>query len=181
MGTATYDHEGPRARQTRLFVEAGCVVEALDVAFASPSLESMAAIVDASDVIIISGGNTCYAVQRWTATGLKPLLRGAMDRGVVMAGGSAGAICWFDAGHSDSMDPDTYVASETPGRGMAHRASLLWSARCFCFAIVFSGSVPRFLPGGCVAQASTRVHCVTVLYRLRSSHSADTRRPCWPL
>eukprot|EP00956_Cyclotella_meneghiniana_P035269 scaffold113169_cov23-Cyclotella_meneghiniana.AAC.2 len=25
-----------------------------------------------------------------------------------MAGGSAGAICWFDGGHSDSMDPDTY-------------------------------------------------------------------------
>jgi len=36
---------------------------------------------------------------------------------VVIAGGSAGAICWFDGGHSDSMDPCTYkntFAEETP-------------------------------------------------------------------
>merc|ERR1712227_730345 len=31
-----------------------------------------------------------------------------MERGVVLAGGSAGAICWFDGGHSDSMDPASY-------------------------------------------------------------------------
>ncbi len=34
-----------------------------------------------------------------------------MDSGVVMTGGSFGAICWFDAGHSDSMDPATYKNS----------------------------------------------------------------------
>ena len=26
----------------------------------------------------------------------------------ILSGGSAGALCWFDAGHSDSMDPATY-------------------------------------------------------------------------
>ena len=31
-----------------------------------------------------------------------------MERGAVLSGGSAGAICWFDAGHSDSWDPDTF-------------------------------------------------------------------------
>lgn len=31
-----------------------------------------------------------------------------MQRGVVLTGGSAGAICWFDGGHSDSDDPQTY-------------------------------------------------------------------------
>jgi dipeptidase E len=38
-------------------------------------------------------------------------LEKAMDSGVVMTGGSFGAICWFDAGHSDSMDPATYKNS----------------------------------------------------------------------
>jgi len=33
----------------------------------------------------------------------------AMARGAILAGGSAGAICWFDGGHSDSMDPTTYL------------------------------------------------------------------------
>ena len=32
----------------------------------------------------------------------------AADRGAVIGGGSAGAICWFDGGHSDSFDPDTF-------------------------------------------------------------------------
>jgi len=111
MGTATYDHETPRLRQTRLFTEAGCTVAALDVATGTPPPDSMVAMVEKADVIIISGGNTCYAVARWDAAGLVPLLRAAMERGVVMSGGSAGAICWFDAGHSDSMDPDTYRAA----------------------------------------------------------------------
>lgn len=31
-----------------------------------------------------------------------------MESGAVLTGGSAGAICWFDGGHSDSMDPATY-------------------------------------------------------------------------
>ena len=32
-----------------------------------------------------------------------------MQKGKVLTGGSAGAICWFDGGHSDSMDPETYL------------------------------------------------------------------------
>jgi len=36
------------------------------------------------------------------------LMKDALARGVVLAGGSAGGIVWFDGGHSDSMDPSTY-------------------------------------------------------------------------
>jgi len=49
-----------------------------------------------------------FAVDRWKRIGLDKCLREAMERGAVLTGGSAGAICWFDGGHSDSMDPDTY-------------------------------------------------------------------------
>jgi dipeptidase E len=59
-------------------------------------------------VIIVSGGNTLYARDLWEKCGLGALLVLAADRGVVLAGGSAGAICWFDGGHSDSGDPDTF-------------------------------------------------------------------------
>ena len=47
-------------------------------------------------------------MDRWEHLGLDELLKGAAHQGKVMAGGSAGAICWFDSGHSDSADPDTY-------------------------------------------------------------------------
>ena len=47
--------------------------------------------VEKADIILVSGGNTLYAVDRWTYLGLDELLRGAAHRGKVMAGGSAGA------------------------------------------------------------------------------------------
>ena len=68
----------------------------------------MSSEVEKSDVIVISGGNSLFAVDRWNKIGLAPMLRTAMERGAVLTGGSAGAICWFDGGHSDSWDPDTY-------------------------------------------------------------------------
>ena len=45
---------------------------------------------------------------RWNKLGLTELIRAAMERGCVLSGGSAGCICWFDAGHSDSHDPESY-------------------------------------------------------------------------
>lgn len=106
LGTATYDLPGPRQRQTHCFVEAGCEVTSLDVTFSVP--DDMALKVEAADVIVVSGGNTLYAVDRWKHIGLHDLLRRAMHRGAVLTGGSAGGICWFDGGHSDCMDPSTF-------------------------------------------------------------------------
>ena len=122
LGTATYDLEGPRQRQTLRFIEAGCQVSSLDVATACPSKRESSAAIQAADVIIVSGGNTLWAVDRWNRLGIDQDLREAMMRGAVLTGGSAGAICWFDAGHSDSADPDTFkrlADSITPFR--AHR------------------------------------------------------------
>ena len=114
LGTATYDLAGPRSRQTERFVAAGCTCTTIDLAGDTstwPSAEEMATLVGACDIIIVSGGNTLWAIDRFHTAGLTPLLRDAMGRGAVLAGGSAGAICWFDAGHSDSMDPDSYKAA----------------------------------------------------------------------
>jgi dipeptidase E len=56
--------------------------------------------------IVVSGGNTLFATDRWNKLGVSAALRRAWDAGsCVMAGGSAGAIWVFDGGHSDSMDP----------------------------------------------------------------------------
>jgi len=108
LGTATYDLPGPRDRQTARFRDARCKVVSVDIALKEPPLEEVAAAIAQADAIIFSGGNTLYAVDRCTRFGMLPALQAAMARGVVLAGGSAGAICWFDGGHSDSMDPDSY-------------------------------------------------------------------------
>ncbi len=108
LGTASYDAPDARQRQTVRFAELGCRVTSLDVATRTPATGEMAALVDRADVVLVSGGNTLYAVDRWVQLGLDRLLRRAAEQGTVACGGSAGAICWFDGGHSDSMDPTTY-------------------------------------------------------------------------
>ena len=84
----------------------GCTINSLEVTSSTPS--DMESIVGKSDIIIVSGGNSLFAVDRWNKIGLSPMLKAAMERGAVLTGGSAGAICWFDGGHSDSWDPATF-------------------------------------------------------------------------
>jgi dipeptidase E len=58
------------------------------------------------DVIFVGGGNTASMLAVWRAHGVDAVLREAWERGVVLAGGSAGAICWFEAGVTDSFRAD---------------------------------------------------------------------------
>jgi peptidase E len=60
------------------------------------------ALVLAQDVIFVGGGNTRSMLAVWKEWGLPEILREASASGVVMAGVSAGAICWFEQGVTDS-------------------------------------------------------------------------------
>jgi peptidase E len=59
----------------------------------------------AHDVVIVPGGNTANMLAIWRLHGFDELLREAWEQGVVLAGWSAGAICWFEAGVTDSFGP----------------------------------------------------------------------------
>jgi dipeptidase E len=73
------------------------------------SKNELKASIEAADIIAVSGGNTLFAVSRWRRLGIDGLLRDAWKNGTIVCGGSAGAICWFDGGHSDSLDPSTVL------------------------------------------------------------------------
>ncbi len=57
------------------------------------------------DLIYVGGGNTASLLAVWRAHGVDRALAGAHEAGVVLAGLSAGAICWFEAGTTDSYGP----------------------------------------------------------------------------
>jgi peptidase E len=59
----------------------------------------------AQDVIVVSGGNTASMLAVWRAHGVEDALREAWRRGIVLAGSSAGALCWFEGGVTDSFGP----------------------------------------------------------------------------
>jgi dipeptidase E len=58
------------------------------------------------DAVYITGGNTANLFALWRLHGLDIVLREAWNAGVVMAGMSAGAICWFEACTTDSFGPE---------------------------------------------------------------------------
>ena len=54
------------------------------------------------DGIVVSGGNTLNQQAIWKAQGIDQVLREAWDRGIVLGGASAGSLCWFEEGTTDS-------------------------------------------------------------------------------
>jgi dipeptidase E len=54
------------------------------------------------DAIVASGGNTLNQQAIWKAQGIDAVLRQAWDRGIVLGGASAGSLCWFEEGTTDS-------------------------------------------------------------------------------
>ena len=59
----------------------------------------------AQDAIFVSGGNTANLLAIWRAHGFDEIIREAWQQGIVLAGSSAGMICWFEAGVTDSFGP----------------------------------------------------------------------------
>jgi dipeptidase E len=57
------------------------------------------------DGISVSGGNTANMLAIWRVHGIDELFRDAWERGVVFWGASAGMICWFEQGVTDSFGP----------------------------------------------------------------------------
>jgi dipeptidase E len=63
-------------------------------------------VVLGQDAVYVTGGNTANLLALWRLHGLDIVLREAWNAGVVMAGMSAGAICWFEACTTDSFGPE---------------------------------------------------------------------------
>jgi dipeptidase E len=67
--------------------------------------DDLRALALAQDVILVSGGNTANALAVWRVHGFDEILREAWQEGVLLTGWSAGMICWFEQGVTDSFGP----------------------------------------------------------------------------
>jgi dipeptidase E len=61
------------------------------------------------DGIVASGGNTLNQQAIWKAQGIDVILKQAWDRGIVLGGASAGSLCWFEEGTTDSRPKELTV------------------------------------------------------------------------
>lgn len=85
------------------YESAGCTVTTLTFFIDPfPSADQISALIEQADIIYVPGGNTRAMLATWREFGVIALLKEAWENGTVLCGVSAGAICWFDYGHSDS-------------------------------------------------------------------------------
>ena len=69
----------------------------------NPSQASIRRKILEADAVYVNGGNTFHMLQVWKRYGVDTLLKKAYQQGIVMSGYSAGSICWFSYGCSDSF------------------------------------------------------------------------------
>jgi len=100
--TASHDASGYVEVVRDRFGALGCDVEALCLytqAYGEGEIESL---ILGADIVYVGGGDTVRMMEKWAETGVYAALKEAYRRGVVLSGLSAGSICWFVFGHSDS-------------------------------------------------------------------------------
>jgi len=73
--------------------------------FPMPSRDPARAIEDA-DVVVVGGGSVANLAAVWRVHGLDAIFGAAWERGTILAGMSAGAICWHAGGTTDSFGPE---------------------------------------------------------------------------
>ena len=80
------------------------VIPSVQVSFINSNrmTQTFAEVLLSVDGIVVSGGNTLNQQVIWKAHGIDEILREAWDRGIVLGGASAGSLCWFEEGTTDS-------------------------------------------------------------------------------
>jgi dipeptidase E len=154
IGTASAeDPEGA----LRMYDQFGSAMELSRLEFFPWPPEDLRSTVLDQDLIFVGGGNTANMLAIWRVYGVDELLREAWDQGVVLSGSSAGGICWFEHGVTDSFGPQ-----------LASMECLGFLAGSFCphwddeeqRKPVYHGLLKDGFPGGYAAEAGVGLRFV---------------------
>ena len=101
LGTASGDSEGYIKRFYNSFEKRGCLPSHLSL-FKGHTAQIEAFLLN-QDIIYVGGGNTRNMLVLWREWGVDSILKNAYHKGIILSGISAGAICWFEQGLTDSI------------------------------------------------------------------------------
>lgn len=99
--TASGDADNYIARFYDFFNQQNCQPSHLSLF--EPPTRNLENFILEKDIIYVGGGNTRNLLALWREWGLDHILRKAWHQGVILAGVSAGSICWFEDGVTDSF------------------------------------------------------------------------------
>ena len=110
---------GDSAMAIRVFYEAfraPAFVPSHLALFTQPSVPDIAAHLLDQDLVYVGGGSVANLLAVWRVHGVDTAMRAAWEAGVVLAGVSAGSLCWFEGGTTDSYDDE--LRPMPPGLGL---------------------------------------------------------------
>ena len=103
IGTASHDAKGYIEAITKEFHLLGCKVKSLCLCAKDYEQQETNYLLSWADIIYVGGGDTISMMQIWKQYGFDKKLKKIYEKDLaVLTGISAGAICWFHCGHSDS-------------------------------------------------------------------------------
>lgn len=105
IGTASGDDKSFQRDMEEAAREAGYVLHHLSL-FSQPNVEDIEDYLRGFDVVWVNGGSVVNLLAVWRAHGLPEILDRLWQDGVVLAGISAGSLCWFEGGVTDSFGPE---------------------------------------------------------------------------
>ncbi len=101
--TASNDAVGYIELVKKHFTGLNCSFDSLCLVSKNLSNEEIKQKILSADIIYVGGGNTLEMMKVWKENNVDKYLKLAFDKGTVLSGLSAGSICWFSFGHSDSL------------------------------------------------------------------------------
>jgi len=102
LNTAMGDDPAAFVRMYALLSAAGARPSHLQL-FPMPNTADPADLLLSQDVIFVGGGSAANMMAVWAVHGIGQVMHSAWTSGVVLAGVSAGALCWFEGGTTDSF------------------------------------------------------------------------------
>lgn len=111
LGTAGGDQRWFNAEIDEAARVAGIDLAHLNL-FPMPSVDCPEDLLLGADVVWVNGGSVANLLAVWRVHGIDLLMRRAWEAGVVLAGVSAGSICWHAGGTTDSFGPDLRAVTD---------------------------------------------------------------------
>jgi peptidase E len=105
LGTAGGDQRSFNAELDDAAREAGFALSHLNL-FTMPSVADVEGHLLSQDVVWVNGGSVANLLAVWRVHGLDEIFERVWRAGVVLSGVSAGSICWFVGGTTDSFGPE---------------------------------------------------------------------------
>jgi len=161
LPTASGDSDTYVASFYRAFAPLQC--RPSDLALFRRTVSDLRKLLLDQDVIYVGGGNTANMLVIWRRHGLDAILRECWEAGIVLAGISAGAICWFEAAVTDSFGLELAALNDglglLPGSACPHYDSEERRRP------VYQRLVAEGFPGGYAADEGVGLHFAGTVFK----------------